>query len=91
MDILTYIEVNCTNKKISISKASELSGVTEAVEGNKRLEPNEGMVQDLISIVTCFSARLYGTRGGRKIKKAIKELEKRRGEDCENNNQSNIS
>ncbi|WP_204377974.1 hypothetical protein [Clostridium ljungdahlii] len=43
------------------------------------------MVNDLISIVTCFSARLYGARGGRKVKKdiqkSIKEIEKeRRGE-----------
>jgi predicted site-specific integrase-resolvase len=71
--------------------AKSLDVDIETVEGNKKLEPNEEMVQDLISVVTCFSARLYGTRGGRKLKKAIKELEKRRGEACEDNNKSNIS
>lgn len=48
------------------------------------------MVNDLISIVTCFSARLYGSRGGRKVKQdmqnSIKELEREMGEVCENNN-----
>ena len=50
------------------------------------------MVNDLISVVTCFSARLYGARGGKKVKKAIKksllELEKERSEVIENNNKS---
>lgn len=63
----------------------------EAVQQNEQLEPNEEMVNDLVSLVTCFSARLYGSRGGRKIKKdienSIKELEKERGEDSENNNE----
>ncbi len=55
----------------------------ETIEQRKKLEPNEEMVQDLISIVTCFSARLYGARGGRKLKGTIKELEKERGTACE--------
>jgi len=29
------------------------------------------MVNDLVSIVTCFNARLYGARGGRKLKQTI--------------------
>jgi len=63
----------------------------EMIEQKKKLEPNEEMVQDLVSVVTCFSARLYGARGGRKIKKTLEELEKeRQGEDIENNSKSNV-
>lgn len=32
------------------------------------------LVRDLLSIVTSFSARLYGTRGGRKLNRKIREL-----------------
>lgn len=69
------------------------SGVTiEKIEQKEKLEPNEEMVQDLISVVTCFSARLYGSRGGRKVKKALEELEKERQmENSENNNKSIIN
>ena len=39
----------------------------------------------------CFSAKIYGARGGRKLKQTIKELEKeRQGENIENNSKSNI-
>ena len=64
----------------------------EIVEQNKKLEHNEEMVQDLVSVVTCFSARLYGSRGDRRIKydiqKSIQELEKERSANSENNNES---
>lgn len=51
----------------------------ETIEQNKKqLEANEEMVNDLISVVTCFSAKIYGARGGRKLKKTLKELEKER-------------
>ena len=50
----------------------------ETVENNKSLDPNEEMVQDLVSIVTCFSARLYGARGGRKVKVILDNLERER-------------
>ena len=33
------------------------------------------MVEDLISILTSFSARLYGRRGTKKIKKTLSEVE----------------
>ena len=76
-------------KMISISEVSELTGVTVKT---LKIWDNEEMVNDLISVVTCFSARLYGSCGGRKIKtdieKSIKELEKERGENSENNNES---
>jgi predicted site-specific integrase-resolvase len=37
----------------------------EAVQQKEKLENSEEMVNDLISVVTCFSARLYGARGGK--------------------------
>jgi predicted site-specific integrase-resolvase len=50
------------------------------------------MVQDLVSVVTCFGARLYGSHGGRKVKediqKSIQELEKGRSKNTENNHES---
>jgi len=67
----------------------------EIIEEKSKAEPNEEMVNDLISVVTCFSTRMYGARGGRKakkdIEKTIKELEKERGDNSENNNESNSS
>ncbi len=60
----------------------------EAVEQKEKLEHNEEMVKDLISIVTCFSARLYGARGGKRLKRVITELEEERSENSESNNAS---
>lgn len=68
--------------------------IVESIEQNERLESNIEMVNDLISIVTCFSARLYGARGGKKIRKdvrnSINEIEKKRGENSKDNNESSI-
>ncbi len=54
-----------------------------------KLSEIESPVNDLISVVTCFSTKLYGSRGGRKIKEdlqnSIKELEKEKGENSEDN------
>jgi predicted site-specific integrase-resolvase len=74
-----------------IEYAKTQNVMIEPVEHLKRLEPNEEMVQDLISVVTCFSARLYGARGGKKIKNTINTLEKERGETLEDNNKSNAN
>jgi predicted site-specific integrase-resolvase len=67
----------------------------EVIEQKSKLEPNEEMANDLISVVTCFSARMYGARGGRKIKKdiekSIQELSVERSEDSENSNESSIN
>ena len=64
----------------------------EIVEQNKESESNEEMVQDLVSVVTCLSAKLYGSRGGRKVKediqKSIQELEKERSANSEDNHES---
>ncbi len=80
-----YLQEFCKSLNVNI----------EAIQQNEKLEPNEEMVNDLISIVTCFSARLYGSRGGRKVKqdiqKSIEELEMKRGENSEDNNKSNLN
>ncbi|ABZ85294.1 hypothetical protein HM1_2765 [Heliomicrobium modesticaldum Ice1] len=34
------------------------------------------MVEDLVSIITGFSAWIYGARGGRKIKQTLDQLQK---------------
>ena len=47
-------------------------GVDLLVLNQERLHPEEEMVQDLLSIVHCFSSRLYGLRSYRKdLKKAL--------------------
>ena len=64
----------------------------EAVEKAGKLQSNEEMVNDLVSIVTCFSARLYGARGARKLRQTMVQtlgmLEQERGESAENNVES---
>jgi len=64
----------------------------ETIEQGVKLQPNEEMVNDLVSIVTCFSARLYGARGGRKLKQTIvqtlEKLDQNRGEPDENDDES---
>lgn len=66
----------------------------EVIEHNDKKDANEEMVNDLISIITSFSAKIYGSRGARKIQKAIQksiqELEKERDENSENNDTSSI-
>ena len=51
-------------------------GVTiEVIETNEEKSPQEELVNDLISIVTSLSARLYGKRGGMVAKKLAKVIE----------------
>lgn len=49
-------------------------------------EENQELVEDLIAITTSFSARIYGKRGGRKIKKIVSILNE--GDKDENNFQN---
>ena len=47
------------------------------IEVTSQREPEDAhmeLVQDLSAIVTSFSARLYGARGGRKIRQGFREL-----------------
>lgn len=60
-----YIERYCKSHKTKI----------ELIEENEGKTLNEEMVEDMISIITSFSARLYGQRGARKIKYEIKKME----------------
>ena len=64
------------------------------VEHTEKKDVNEEMVNDLISIITCFSAKIYGSRGGKKIQKAIQksiqEIKDERDENSENNDTSSI-
>ncbi|MBT9281826.1 MAG: IS607 family transposase [Hydrogenibacillus schlegelii] len=57
-------------------------GVT--VETTSQKEPEEAhaeRVQDLLAIVTSFSARIDGARGGRKIRRGFQELMRRVGKE----------
>jgi len=67
----------------------------EVIERSENLKPNEEMVNDLVSIVTCFSARLYGARGGKKLKQTVEktllELERERCDSSETNDESHSS
>jgi predicted site-specific integrase-resolvase len=47
------------------------------IEITLQKEPEDAhteLVQDLLAIVTSFSARLYGARGGRKVRHGFREL-----------------
>ena len=47
-------------------------GITiEFIEGNESNSINEDMTKDIISIISCFSAKLYVARGGRKVKQTL--------------------
>jgi excisionase family DNA binding protein len=58
---------------------------------NKEVDYNKELVDDLIAIVTSFSARIYGTRGGKKLASIVKELEKERGAEVEDYHESTSS
>jgi len=45
------------------------------VEQQESEEPQEELLEDMISIVTSFSARIYGKRGGRVAKKLTNLIE----------------
>jgi len=65
-----YLETYCQSHGVEII----------TIEQQEKKELNEEMVEDLISIMTSFSARLYGRRGSKKMKKTLSELE-REGQD----------
>jgi excisionase family DNA binding protein len=66
------------HRRYRLSDVEAFLGMIEVLEQKEKLEPNQEMVQDLVSIITCFSAKIYGARGGRKVKKTLEELEKER-------------
>ncbi|AGL02918.1 IS607 family transposase [Desulfoscipio gibsoniae] len=46
----------------------------EVIETNEEKSPREELVNDMIAIVTSFSARIYGKRGGRVAKKLMETI-----------------
>ena len=46
----------------------------EVISPKEPEETHTELVQDLLAIVTSFSARIYGARGGRKIRQGFQEL-----------------
>jgi len=48
--------------------------VIEVIETNEEKSPQEELVDDMIAIVTSFSARIYGKRGGRVAKKLTETI-----------------
>ncbi|OIJ14930.1 hypothetical protein BKP37_07010 [Anaerobacillus alkalilacustris] len=61
-----YIERYCKSHKTNI----------ECIEEQDEKDLNQEMVEDMISVITSFSARLYGQRGARKVKNQLNRLEK---------------
>ncbi|TEB05702.1 hypothetical protein Psch_02743 [Pelotomaculum schinkii] len=55
----------------------------DIMEFDEEKSPQEELVEDMIAIVTSFSARIYGKRGGRVAKK-LTELIEQEVESCEN-------
>ena len=70
-----YIERYCKSYNVEII----------ILEKTEEKDLNKEMVEDMISIITSFSARIYGQRGGRKVKETMLSLEK---EDEANENNS---
>ena len=60
---LKYIELHCSANDVEIL----------FIEDNDKSSADEEMVKDLVSIITSFSARLYDSRGGRKIADEFKK------------------
>lgn len=61
-----YIKSHCQAMGVEI----------EVLEENETKTADKEMEEDLITIITSFSARIYGARGERKIKQCLKELAK---------------
>jgi len=48
-------------------------GRIEVLETTNGQSPNEELVNDLIAIVTSFSARIYGKRGGKRVAQQVEK------------------
>lgn len=72
-----------------IERALGLAGVrVEVLEEDQTKSPTEELVEDMLSIITVFSARLYGQRGRifrQKVKDAMKEMTGQGGSGQKNN------
>ena len=63
--------------------------IVDEADDRPAREPQEELVEDMIAIVTSFSARLYGKRGGRVVKKLTKAIESEVAADEDNSARSN--
>ncbi|WP_243098261.1 recombinase family protein [Serpentinicella alkaliphila] len=61
-----YIEEYCKSHNVEVI----------VLESQEEKGLNKEMVEDMISIITSFSARIYGKRGGKKVKETLFRLEK---------------
>lgn len=59
-------------------------GVRVEVLESEEKEPQQELVEDMIAIVTSFSARIYGKRGGRVRQRVLEVLAKEGGDAVEN-------
>lgn len=69
-----YLEEYCNSHNVEII----------LLEKQEEKDLNKEMVEDMISIITSFSARIYGKRGGKKIQETLNSLETK-DEKYENN------
>ena len=61
-----YLEKYCQSQDVEII----------VLENQERTDLNKEMIEDMISIITSFSARIYGRRGSKKVRETITCLEK---------------
>ncbi len=61
---------------------AEVNGCEMLVLNQERLSPEQEMVQDLMTIVHCFSSRLYGLQNYRTIARAYQQLLRRQSRSC---------
>lgn len=66
-------------------------GRIEVLETTDDKAPNEELVEDLIAIVTSFSARIYGRRGGRVARQVKETLKDALRDDLENDDPSDVA
>lgn len=62
----SYLEQYCKSHNVEII----------VLEKQEEKDLNEEMVEDMISIITSFSARIYGKRGGKKVQETLDSLKK---------------
>jgi putative resolvase len=67
----------------------QFGAIVDEADDRPAKEPQEELVDDMIAIVTSFSTRLYGERGGRVVKKLTKAIESEATVDEDNSTRSN--
>ena len=57
-----------------LNKQKDNNGEIVVLDSDNTDNDEEGLVKDFISIVSSFSARIYGKRGGRKVSDKIQVI-----------------